>query len=184
VVLSTLYNKAIKGEVQVTQADVDNYYNENKDEIVTNETREYTVVLNSDLEIIKKVKDLAEKGENFGKLVSNFSEGPSNGKDNGIVKMHVKNKDSEFDRVAFDLSEKGAISEPFKTDRGWAVLKIDGIVKREKVSKDKAEMAIRQALDQKKTDELFNSKVAEWRKNYSVEVYDENLDKAKLTRTK
>jgi parvulin-like peptidyl-prolyl isomerase len=184
VILSTLYNKAIKGKVQVTQADVDNYYKENKDKIVTNETREYTVVLNSDQEIIKKVKGLAEKGEDFGTLVSNFSEGPNNEKDNGIVKMHVENKDSELDRVAFDLPEKGAISESFKTDRGWVVLKIDSIVKKARVPEDKAERAIRQTLDQQKTDELFNSKVAEWRKNYSVEIYDKNLDKAKLTRTK
>ncbi len=183
-IVSSLYNKIIQEEIQVTSAEIDEFYKNNEDNIVTKEERGYTIILNSDQEIIKKVKKLAEEGENFETLVLNFSESSVKETKKGKIKMHVKNEASISDGVAFALPEKGAISEPFKSERGWAVLKLDRIVKGMKVSKEQALKSIHETLRQDKTDKLFEKKIAEWRKGYSIEIYEENLSKAKLTRTK
>ncbi|MDZ7860462.1 MAG: peptidylprolyl isomerase [Candidatus Krumholzibacteriota bacterium] len=184
VMLSALYNETIKGKVQVTRPEIDDYYKENEAQIVTKEQRAFTVILNSDREIIEEAKKLAEEGEDFETLVKNFSEDEALKEENGKVKLHAENKDSKIDEIAFGLPEKGAISKPFKTDRGWILLKLDKIVEAMKVSKEQAEESIRSTLKQEKINELFDKKVAEWRKNYSIEVYEENLAKAELTRTK
>jgi peptidyl-prolyl cis-trans isomerase C len=183
-IVTSLYNNIIEKEVQVTNAEIDEFYKNNEDNIVTKEEREYTVVLNADQEIIKKVKKLAEEGENFETLVLNFSESSEKETRKGKIKIHVKNEASISDEIAFALPEKGVISEPFESDRGWVVLKLDKIVKGMKVSKEQALKSITTTLRQEKTDKLFEKKIAEWRKNYSIEIYEENLSKAKLTRTK
>ncbi|HMA77461.1 MAG TPA: peptidyl-prolyl cis-trans isomerase [Candidatus Krumholzibacteriaceae bacterium] len=183
VMLSSLYNETIKGKVQVTQQEIDDYYKENEAQLVTKEKREFTVILNSDRKIIEKARKLAGEGKDFEFLVENFSEDEAMKEKNGKVKMHAENKDSKIDEIGFSLPE-GAISKPFKTGRGWMLLKVEKIVEAMKVSKEQAVKSIRSTLKQEKINELFDKKVAEWRKNYSIEVYEENLAKAKLTRTK
>ncbi len=180
--LQLLFNKAIKQEVNVSDKEVELYYQEHKDEIKTREKREFAVIINSDREIVEEVKKLAEEGQDFSRLAASYSEDPLVEQDNGEKGLNVRGTYPEFDEVAFSLEKEGDISPVFKTGRGWAVLKLKTILESRALTEKESRRSVRQMLNEKKTNEMFDKKVAEWRKKYNIQVFEENLAEAKLER--
>ena len=64
-------------------------------------------------------------GEDFGKLAAEFSQDLSSARNNGEMNWFGTGKMfPEFEEKAFSLKEKGSISEPFKTQYGWHIIKL------------------------------------------------------------
>lgn len=64
-------------------------------------------------------------GEDFGKLAAEFSQDLSSAGNNGEMNWFGTGRMfPEFEEKAFSLKEKGSISEPFKTQYGWHIIKL------------------------------------------------------------
>ena len=182
IMVNLLYRDAVLNNITVTTKDVEEYIKENKDKLKTREQRAYSLILNSDKEIVEKAARLAKEGASFAKLSNEYSE---NIEENGTgvnVGLGVKGRYPALDDVAFNLPEEGAISEPFKTARGWVVIKLKKIEEGQPLNEKNATKFVRDLLKKKKENELFEKKVAEWRKRYEITINEENLEKAELTR--
>ena len=75
----------------------------------------------------KKIDEIYErikKGEDFGQLASQFSDDRTSGKNGGQLPWFGTGKMvPEFEKVAFDLKNDNEVSEPFKTQYGWHIVK-------------------------------------------------------------
>ena len=82
--------------------------------------------------IINKLKtfreDILERGSSFASKAILYSQDPGSRSSGGKYTLHRKRPRmvKEFRDEAFSL-EEGEISEPFKTDFGWHILKVDKI---------------------------------------------------------
>jgi parvulin-like peptidyl-prolyl isomerase len=90
----------------------------------------------------------------------------------------------DYDRVAFSLPEAGAVSDPFVTVRGWAIVKLEEIQDAKMPTLEEATMTIKKTLQEIRSQELIEEKLAIWREGYPIVVDDKNLAKARLARTK
>lgn len=71
----------------------------------------------------KKVAERLKKGEDFAKLAGEVSKDPGS-KDGDLGWFTAERMVPEFSKAAFAL-EKGALSEPVKTQFGWHVIKVE-----------------------------------------------------------
>jgi len=130
----------ITSEVEVTPEEVRNYFNSLKDQ---NELPEFTteiklaqIVLNvsaSDEEVervktkLLKIKDEVEEGANMKMKAILYSDDPSVTQNGGLYELTRESQFvKEFKDAAFSL-EEGQVSEPFKSDFGYHIVKVEKI---------------------------------------------------------
>jgi peptidyl-prolyl cis-trans isomerase SurA len=65
------------------------------------------------------------QGEDFGKLAAEYSQDLSSARNQGEMNWFGTGRMfPEFEEKAFSLKEKGSISEPFRTQYGWHIIKL------------------------------------------------------------
>ena len=74
---------------------------------------------------IVEITELLNSGEDFFDLAERFSEDRSSAVKGGVLPIFgVGKMVSEFENVAFSLTNSGDISKPFLTDYGWHIVKL------------------------------------------------------------
>src|SRR3954463_5080220 len=145
--VNKLINKEITSRITITDADVTNFYNANKESFNLAEPQVHMAQIlvtpfqapvrnlknskaASDAEAQTKVKDLAarlQRGEEFGMLAQNYSEDPEsapNGGDMGFVPQSSLEKASPELRKLVDSLQPGTNSPPVRTQDGYRILKV------------------------------------------------------------
>ncbi len=130
-------------EVEVTDEDMQQYYEENKEDYKKDPARKLKYVAinltpsEADKQIVKtkadSVYNLAISGEDFAELAIKYSEGPSAPKGGDLGYFTKGRMVPAFEEAAFQLN-KGEISKPVKRRFGWHIIKLI-----EKRTKDGAE---------------------------------------------
>ena len=117
----------------MTDKDIQAYYEKNKKQFTTPETRNLSVVLTKDQATAAKAKAAIAGGQSWASVAKKYSIDPA-AKDNGGTLSDVtKGQGSPvFDKAVFG-AKKGAVVGPVKTADGWYVFRVDS-VKPEKVT--------------------------------------------------
>jgi len=121
--------------VDVSEAAIEAYYKEHRDDYFVPETRELEYVYFeikpthedtlSRYELALDLKDRIEKGESFETVAAEYTEDPSgvnNGGDLGWFDQHQMVE--PFTKAAFSL-KKGAVSDPVLTQFGYHLIKVE-----------------------------------------------------------
>src|SRR5262245_25173626 len=146
--VNKLINKEITSNITITDADVTNFYNVNKDSFNLAEPQVHlaqilvTPVADPNVRNLKnskaqneteaqvKIKDIAarlQRGEDFGMVAQNYSEDPSttqNGGDMGFIPQSSLEKASPDLRKLVDSLQTGTASGPIHTPDGYRILKV------------------------------------------------------------
>lgn len=178
-----LYRDQVKNLVNVTEQQVRDYYNAHQAEITSAENREYTIVLVSTKAKAEMVAGLARRGEDIGKLASEYSEDSYAKENMGRTGLTPKGNFPDYDAVAFSLAE-GQVSDPFQVPRGWAVVKVMRIEAPRPVSLEEAANTVKSGLMEAQADSLLKTRLVEWRKDFPVKINERNLQKAELKKTR
>ena len=179
-----LYQDQVIDEVIVSKPEIEEYYNEHRDEIVLPEQRDFSIVLVADQKTANEVALKAKSGADFGDLVLKYSNDPTLRQSKGRTGLVYAGNYPDYDAVAFMLPHVGAVSEPFQTIRGWAVVKLEDIRQPETPTLAEATQTIKTTLKDIKAGEIFEEKMEKWREEYAVEIFEDNVEKAKLERTR
>ncbi|MCK4237174.1 MAG: peptidyl-prolyl cis-trans isomerase, partial [Candidatus Krumholzibacteria bacterium] len=179
-----LYKDQIRDNVIVTEVEIKHYYDEHKKELLTAEQRDFSILVTKEREKAQEAALRARKGEDFGLLVKQLSEDPSAKENLGKTGLITEGHYGEYDAVAFSLPREGDISDPMKISRGWAVIKINSIAKGTMPTLFEASQKIKQQLIEEKSENELQTRLEKWSKDYTVNIYEDNLKKAELTRTR
>jgi parvulin-like peptidyl-prolyl isomerase len=179
-----LYQDQITDEVSVTDREVKDYYEKNKEYLETKEQRDYQILINSDPSVAKQASVLARNGEDFDALVRRFSQDPTKKDNTGRTGLVYPGNYLEYDSQAFSLPAVGDVSEPFAFSRGWAIVKILEIVPGRTPSMQEAVGTIRNQLKEAKGEALLAEKIIGWSEDYIVKINEKNLGKARMERTR
>jgi len=141
--LQALLFKATTAGIKVTDKDLQNYFNKNKDQFIQVKASH---ILLKDEATAKKVESQIKNGVDFAKLAEKYSTdtgSKSQGGDLGWFGKGVMLK--SFEDKAFSMNV-GDVSEPVKSSAGWHIIKLTG--KKDKLSDFKS--AVKQAYLQPK----------------------------------
>ena len=165
-----LYDKVTE-DVEVSDADIEKYYEKNKQQFSQPATRDVRHIL---VKTKAKADDLyaqLQGGADFARLAKQHSTDKSSGKQGGKIPVTKGSTAPPFDKVAFEL-ETGATSKPVKTQFGWHIIKADGDVKEAKATPLKdVEKSIRQQLETEKK----NKALQEWLKSIEEKYEGETV---------
>jgi foldase protein PrsA len=157
-------------DVKVTDQQVEDYYNKNKAQYGSPESREVRHIL---VKTKAKADDLYNQlkaGADFSVLAKANSEDTGSKANGGKLTISKGQTVAPFDKEAFSL-KKNEISKPVKTEFGYHIIQALGDVKPAKVTplKDVKE-SIRQQLAQTKKNEAMTKWVDKLKKDYEDKV--------------
>ncbi|MBN1885454.1 MAG: peptidyl-prolyl cis-trans isomerase [Candidatus Krumholzibacteriota bacterium] len=179
-----LYQDQVKDETSVTDREVREYYDENRETLRTQEKRDFSICLVGSEETAGEVSARARRGEKFELLVRDFSQDPSAKENLGRTGMVASGNYPDYDPVAFALPSVGSVSDPFQTARGWAVIKVEQIEQGRVPTYNEAYDTIHKALLEAKSEEVLQEKLEQWKKDYVITIDRDNLAKVELGLTK
>ncbi len=171
--------------VTITDEDIEQYYNDNKDNYKKNPSSRFDYVKfeikpseADEQAVLKQVNEIHERavsGEDFAELAREYSTDASNADQGGDLGFFGKGRMvPEFEAVAFEL-KPGEISEPVKTNFGWHIIKlVDTRVNEDKETEVKASHIL---LDIKAS-ELTKIDIREKAEEFHKSVKKEGLAKA------
>lgn len=183
-IVQKLYQDQIFNEVNVTTVEINAYYEENKENIMIPEQRDYSIILVKSEETAVEIKKKSDSGYDFSELVKAYSLDPNAKENLGRTGMTYAGHFPDYDRIAFSLPKAGSVSAPFGTTRGWAIVKVEEILHSKTPTMLEAMQTIKKTLTEIKAEALLEEKLKTWREGYPIEIFDENLAKAELKRTR
>lgn len=129
-----------------------------------------------------KIDDIYKKlnqGESFESLAKQFSEDKSSSSKGGELNRFGSGQLSseEFENVAFGLSTKGQISEPFQSKFGWHIVKLLEKFPLKKLDEMKAELENKVSKDDRSR-LISNSLTEKLRKKYPIKLDKKVYSKA------
>jgi parvulin-like peptidyl-prolyl isomerase len=167
--LSEKVFEKVTSEVEVTDDEVQAYYDDNAAQFETPASREVRHILVKTKARADQLHAQLEDGADFAKLARQFSQDPASKKDGGKFDAQQGATVAPFDKVAFDL-DTGELSEPVKTQFGWHIIEAVGDVQ-EKSTQDLSEVEdqIRDTL----LEEKKNTRINEWIEELRARFEDE-----------
>jgi len=172
-----LLQKEIEGKVKVSDQEIKQYYEKNKDKFApVTQIRASQILVKTEDEA-KKIEDKLKKGEDFAQLAKKYSIDTATAKNGGDLGYFSRGQMlPEVEAAAMRL-KPGEISEPVKTKLGYHIIKVTDKKTGQVVEFDKVRNLIQQNLMAEKQKEVFDSYVDGLKKNYKVEINKEALSK-------
>jgi len=172
--VSEVFEKEIMAKAKVSDQDVKDYYEKNKDDfVVAREIRASHILVKTEEEA-RKVLERLKKGEKFdavAKAVSIDTASAKNGGDLGFFKKGQMVP--EFEQAAAMLKVGETTSAPVKTSFGFHIIKVTDKKTGAPVEFENVRDMISQKLSGEKQKEAFEKYVSDLRKSYKVEINKE-----------
>ncbi|WP_077310324.1 peptidylprolyl isomerase [Terribacillus halophilus] len=174
---SLLQQKAIADGVEVTDEEIQTRYDHMKTDLNASH------ILVADEDTAKEVKKKLDDGEEWDKLVEEYSTDTGTVEAKGSLDwFSAGSMDAAFENAAYAL-DKGEISEPVESSFGWHIIRLDdkrdtenevGSLKEEK-EQIKTELAV-QKVDSAEQQEKINKLLKDADFDIKIEQYEDLID--------
>jgi parvulin-like peptidyl-prolyl isomerase len=177
--VTRLHRELISDEVEVSAAEMEEYWAENSDDWIRPERREIlALVAPTETDAISARIDV-EGGMSWEDAVEKYCIESDIKQKKGQFGVVTPSADTPFRDIAFGLQSEGEVSMPVEIGDGqWAIARLETLMPREEPLYDEVKAEVGRRVRAIKEEELFQEKVAEWRADYGVETWPEHLMKA------
>jgi foldase protein PrsA len=171
-VLSTkVRDEIIEGVDEVTDEDIETYYNENKDRFAQPARRDLNVVLTKTEGKANEAKQAIESGQSFKDAAKEFSIDEASKSQGGKLPAVAQGQQEKaFDDAIF-AAEKGELTGPVKTQFGWYVFEVTDITPASQQSLDEAKETIRGLLRSEREQNELDSFIEDFQDKYTDETH-------------
>jgi foldase protein PrsA len=159
-------DKVTKGKDQVTDQQIEDYYNKNKAQFAQPERRDLSIVLTKKEDKAKEAKAALESGESFKTVAKQYSIDDASKAQGGKLPAVAKGQQEKaFDDAIFK-AKKGKIEGPVKTQFGWYVFRVDKVSKASQQTLPQAKTTIKQVLASQNQQKALDAFVKDFRKKW------------------
>ena len=157
--------KKVTSDVKIDDKAVKDYYEKNKSQYGTPDTRVVRHVLVKDHALAKRLYNQLKAGGNWNAIAKKYSQDPASKNQGGKMTATRGQLVPEFEEVAFSLAN-GQVSIPIKTQYGWHVIQALSKTKKGTTTPfNQVQEAIRQQLAQNTKNKEMEKWVADMRKD-------------------
>lgn len=168
-VQEAIFNKVTK-DVKVNDDELKKYYDKNKAQYGTPETRKVRHVLVKQKAQADQLYEQLKAGGDWKAIAKKYSQDPASKNQGGQMTATKGQLVPEFEQTAFTIGDNG-ISKPVKTQYGWHIIQALGPVKQSQSTPyNQVKEAIRQQLLQEKRNKEMETWVADMRKDLEGET--------------
>ncbi|MGY0373903.1 peptidyl-prolyl cis-trans isomerase [Clostridium sp. JNZ J1-5] len=162
-ILTQMAIEKVINEVEVTDKEVEEYYEANKEMFKTGDTVVASHILVDSEELAKEVMVKINGGLAFEEAAEKYSTCPSKAQGGNLGRFGKGQMVPEFEEAAFKI-EVGVLSEPVKTQFGYHLIKVE----------DKQEASVRPFNEVK---DMIKSQIFQERQNFKYMSFTEELKK-------
>jgi parvulin-like peptidyl-prolyl isomerase len=160
----------VTSDVKVSDKDVKAYYDKNKAQYGSPDTRVVRHVLVKDQKLADQLYDQLKAGGDWNAIAKKYSQDPASKNKGGRMTATKGQLVPEFEQVAFTIGNMG-ISKPVKTQFGWHIIQALTPVKHGTTTPfPQVQAAIRQQLLQDRKNKDMQSWVNDMRKDLAKET--------------
>ena len=132
VLAQQILNQQLADKINITDTDLQTYYAANREKYVEPESAGISHILVEDAEQASDLMKRIKGGEDFTALAKQFSKDAETGKNGGKIDMEVTRGSyvpsigevKELNEKIFDANAPALLDEPFKTEKGWEIVRI------------------------------------------------------------
>ena len=185
----SVVDRELKSKITVSDADVKKYYDENSARFEKPEQVRASHILISTVDkdtqkslpeakkkekqdLAKKLKERAEKGEDFAKLAKEFSEDPGSKDQGGEYTFGKGEMVPAFETAAFSL-KPNQVSDIVETQYGYHIIKLSEKIPAHKEPLDKVSSDIREMLVQREVSKQLPAYFDKLKSDAGVEIVGE-----------
>src|ERR671918_1921231 len=167
--LSERIFEEVTKDVEVTDQEIQTYYDENKAQFETPASRDVRHILVKQKARADNLYQQLLDGGNFAALAKRYSQDPASKAEGGKFTAQQGATVPEFDKTAFEL-ETGELSKPVKTQFGWHIIEATGAVK-PKATQELGEVETQ--ISDQLLEERKNARINEWIEELRTRFEDE-----------
>src|SRR5215212_7809135 len=172
--LDTLSNKirekVTKGKDKVSDAQITDYYNKNKERFAQPERRDLRIVLTKGEAKAKQAKQAIEGGQDFAKVAKKFSIDQASKAQGGKLPAVAKGQQEKALDTAIFNAKKGKLVGPVKTQFGYYVFDVSKITPASQQSLAQAKTTIKQTLASQNQQKALDKFVKSFRKRWKAKT--------------
>jgi len=164
-----IYTK-VTGNVKVSDAEIQKYYNDHKSTYSQAESRDVRHILVNNKKLADQLEAQLKAGGDFAALAKKYSKDPGSAKQGGKLTISKGQTVAPFDKVAFSL-KTNEISPPVHTTYGWHIIQALSAIKPAKQTPlSSVKASIQQQLLQTKKTDVINTWVDGVNKEYAKKI--------------
>jgi foldase protein PrsA len=161
-----LAEKVQKDQTEITDEDVEEYYDKNKQRFTQPEQRDLSLVLTKTKAKADQARKELEGDTSFQGVASKYSIDQASKAQGGQLKGVTRGRqDKAFDEAVFG-AKKNALVGPVKTQFGWYVFQVTNITPAKEQSLDDAKETIKGVLKQENESKALQDFIEEFRESY------------------
>src|SRR5215211_4800556 len=168
--LDTLSNKirekVTKGKDKVTDAQITEYYNKNKQRFAQPERRDLRIVLTKGEAKARQAKRALKSGQSFKAVAKKFSIDQASKSQGGKLPAVAKGQQEKALDTAIFKAPKGELTGPVKTQFGYYVFEVTKVNKASQQSLEQAKATIKQTLASQNQQKALDKFVKSFRKRW------------------
>jgi foldase protein PrsA len=169
-VSAKIQEKIAKRKHVVSKAEIEKYYNENKQRFGTPEKRNVELILAKSEAEAKKAKQEVEAGKSFASVAKKVSIDPTSKANGGLLTEVAKGQQEKALDEALFSAKPNVLSGPLKTAFGYYVYRIKSATRGNQQTLSQAEAAIKSQLTATQSQTSISNFVKEFRKKWKAKT--------------
>ena len=163
---SRLAEKVQKDQAKISDDEIEDYFEKNKERFTQPEQRDLNIVLTKGEAKAEQAKQELESGAKFPAVAKKYSVDQASKAQGGKLPGVTRGRqDKAFDDAVFD-AEEGQLEGPVKTQFGWYVFEVTDVTPAKEQSLDQAKETIRGVLKQENESKALQSFIEDFREDF------------------
>ncbi len=184
-----LMNRELASKINITETDVQTYYKANKDKFVEPASAGISHILLEDQQQAKKLIGRIKGGEDFGELAKQFTKDESTKEKAGKIETEVQEGShipgigtyEELNKKIFAVDAPKVLDEPFKTEKGWEIVKVETLTPERQKTLDEVSQQVISMLANQKRQDVQSSYIKQMMDKYNVIIHTSAMSGANPT---
>jgi len=187
-----LMNKELASKINITESDVQTYYAANKDKFVEPARAGISHILLDDQQQANELIGRIKGGEDFGELAKQFSKDESTKEKAGRIETEVQEDYAipgigtyeELNKKIFAVDAPKVLDEPFKTENGWEIVKVETLSPQRQKALDEVSQQVISMLANQKRQDVQSSYIEQMMNKHNVIIHTSAMSGAGRTESK